>query len=281
MAGWHGRKKMQRGIAMIRLMLFLLVTLNASLAMAEIQTREIEYSADGVNMKGYIAWDASIQGQRPGVLVVHEWWGPTSYVRKRADMLAELGYTAMAVDMYGEGKIADHPQDAQKFMGEVVKNLAGARLRFDAALAQLKAEATVNPGKIAAIGYCFGGGVVLHMARFGADLAAVASFHGSLPLGIAPEAAGTRVKARVVAYNGEQDPLVKPETIAAFKAEMEAAGADYQFINYPGAMHGFSNPDSTASGEKFGLPLEYNALADQSSWDHMRLLLESAFRDRN
>ena len=265
---------------MIRLILILSMTLYAGMTMAEIKTQEITYSADGVTMKGHLAWDASIEGQRPGVLVVHEWWGSNEYVGKRARMLAELGYTAMAVDMYGEGKTADHPQDAQKFMTEVLNNLPGARLRFNAALDRLRAHPTVNPEKIAAIGYCFGGGVVLHMARYGADLDAVASFHGSLPLGVAPEAAGTKIKARVVAYNGEDDTFVPAEAIKAFKEEMEKAGADYQFINYPGAIHGFSNPGATANGEKYNLPLKYNALADQSSWDHMRLLFESVFRDK-
>ncbi len=248
--------------------------------MAKIETQEIEYSADGVNMKGYLARDSSIEGQRPGVLVVHEWWGCTNYVRKRADMLAELGYTAMAVDLYGDGKTAEHPQDAQKFMSELLNDLPGVRTRFNAALAQLKAHPSVNSRKTVAIGYCFGGGVVLHMARYGADLGAVASFHGSLPLAIAPEAAGTKISARVVAYNGEDDTFVPAEAIAAFKQEMERAGADYQFINYPAAVHGFSNPAATANGEKFKLPLKYNALADQSSWAHMRLLFESVFRDK-
>lgn len=247
--------------------------------MVEIETQEIKYSADGVNMQGYLARDSSIAGQRPGVLVVHEWWGCTNYVRKRADLLAELGYTAMALDLYGDGKTAEHPQDAQKFMNELLDNLPGARARFNAALDQLKAHPSVNPEKTAAIGYCFGGGVVLHMARFGADLKAVASFHGSLPLAIAPAAAGTKVSARVVAYNGEDDTFVSAQAIAAFKQEMEQAGADYQFINYPAAVHGFSNPAATANGEKFKLPLKYNALADQSSWGHMRLLFESVFRD--
>jgi len=246
--------------------------------MAEIQSQKIEYSADGVNMQAYLSWDAGIKGQRPGVLVVHEWWGCTDYVRRRADMLAELGYTAMAVDMYGGGKTAENPQEAQEFMTEVVNNLAGARDRFNAALEQLRSHPTVNPQKTAAIGYCFGGGVVLHMARYGADVNAVASFHGSLPLGVAPEAADIKVTARVVAYNGEDDTFVPAEAIAAFKEEMENAGADYQFINYPASLHGFSNPAATANGKKYQLPLKYNALADQSSWDHMRLLFESVFR---
>lgn len=249
------------------------------MAMAEINTQEIQYTANGINMKGYLAWDEAVPGKRPGVLVVHEWWGNNDYPRMRAEMLAALGYTAMSIDLYGEGKTAQHPQDAQKLMGEALANLSASRNRFDAALAEIRRHPTVNPDKIAAIGYCFGGGVVLHMARYGADLAAVASFHGSLPLAVAPSGEGAKVTARVVAYNGEDDTFVSAEAIAAFKAEMEAAGANYQFINYPGAIHGFTNPDATAKGEKFSLPLKYNALADQSSWGHMRLLLESAFRD--
>ena len=249
--------------------------------MTEIQTQEIEYSTDGVNMKGYLAWDAGTRAQRPGVLVAHEWWGSNDYMRKRADMLAELGYTALAVDLYGDGKTADHPERAQQYMTELLSDLPGLRLRFNAALDRLKAEGTVNPKKTAAIGYCLGGGVVLHMARYGADLDAVASFHGSLPLGVAPEAEGTPVTARIVAYNGEDDPFVPAEAIAAFRNEMDQAKADYQFINFPGAIHGFTNPAATANGEKFNLPLKYNALADQSSWNHMRLLFESVFRDKD
>jgi len=257
------------------------MALNTGLKMAEIQTKEIEYSADGVNMRGYLAWDAGILARRPGVLVAHEWWGSNGYMRKRANMLAELGYTALAVDLYGDGKTADDPENAQKFMTELLSDLPGVRLRFNAALDQLKVQASVNPEKTAAIGYCLGGGVVLHMARFGADLDAVASFHGSLPLGVAPEAAGTPVTARIVAYNGADDPFVPAEAITAFKNEMDQAKADYQFINFPGAIHGFTNPAATRNGEKFNLPLKYNALADQSSWNHMRLLFESVFRDKD
>jgi len=248
--------------------------------MTEIKTQEIEYSADGVSMKGYLAWDGGMKGQRPGVLVVHEWWGANEYVRKRAEMLAELGYTAMAVDLYGGGKTVDDPENAGKLMTELLSDMPGVRTRFNAALGELKRQSTVNPGKTAAIGYCLGGGVVLHMARYGANLNAVASFHGSLPLGVAPEAEGAKVTARIAAYNGEDDPFVPAEAITAFREEMERVNADYQFINFPGAIHGFSNPAATGNGDKFGLPLKYNALADQSSWDHMRLLLESAFRDR-
>ncbi|MGH8034707.1 MAG: dienelactone hydrolase family protein [Lysobacterales bacterium] len=187
---------------MIRFILMASMALCTGITMADIKTEEISYSADGVTMKGFLAWDDGIAGQRPGVLVVHEWWGNNAYSRHRAEMLAALGYTGLAVDMYGEGKTADHPEDAKKFMSEALANLPGSRDRFNAALQLLKSQPTVDPEKIAAIGYCFGGGVVLHMARYGADLDAVASFHGSLPLGVAPPGEGAPIKARVVVYNG-------------------------------------------------------------------------------
>ena len=246
--------------------------------MANIKTEETNYEAGGITLRGCICWDEDIKGKRPGVLVVHEFWGNNEYPRKRARMLAELGYTAMSIDMYGDGKTVDHPQDAHQLMTTALADLPGCRERFNAAMTRIKAHATVESENLAAIGYCFGGGVVLHMARYGADLKAVASFHGSLPLAVAPEAQGIKVTARVVAYNGEDDSFFPPETIAAFKREMEQAGADYQFINFPVCVHSFSNPGATARGEQFKLPLKYNALADQSSWRHMQLLFESVFK---
>ena len=246
--------------------------------MADIRSEEIRYSADGVSMKGYAAWDRGVAGRRPVVLVIHEWWGHTAYVRRRADMLAAIGYTGFAVDMYGDGRTAGNPQEAQKLMGDLLGNLEGCRARFDAALDRIRAHPTVDPSRTAAIGYCMGGGIVLHMARYGADLDAVASFHGSLPLGVAPKGKGAKkITGRVVAYNGEDDSFVSREAIAAFKAEMEKLGADYQFIDLPRAVHGFTSEEATANGEKFGLPLRYNALADQSSWAHLQLVLDAAF----
>jgi len=245
--------------------------------MADIQSREINTSADGVDLQGYIAWDASVEGRRPAVLVVHEWWGNNDYSRRRADMLAALGYTAMAVDMYGGGKTADNPTNAGALMNALLGDLAGMRARFNAALAEIKAHASVDPEKIAAIGYCMGGGIVLHMARHGAELKAVASFHGSLPLGIAAAGEGAEVGARIAVYHGEDDVFVSHEDITAFKSEMKNTGADCLFITIPGAVHAFSNPAASANGEKFGIPLRYNELADRCSWDHMQLVLQSAF----
>jgi dienelactone hydrolase len=230
--------------------------------------KSLDYTVGGDTLKGYLAYDAGKSGKRPGILVVHEWWGQTDYVRHRADMLAKLGYTALAVDMYGGGKYADHPQDAMKFASEVMSNLPVGEARFREALKQLKAQPTVDSTHIAAIGYCFGGGVVLHMARIGTKLNGVVSFHGSLET--QKPAQPGMVKAAVLVCNGEADSYVTAEQIAAFKQEMDNAGVDYRFINYDGAMHSFTNPEATANGEKFGIAVAYDQAADQKSWQDMQ-----------
>ena len=245
--------------------------------MANIQSQEITYSSGGVEMQGYIAWNADQSGQRPGVLVVHEWWGNNDYARRRADMLAELGYTGMAVDMYGGGKLADNPDGAGQLMNELLGDLAVVRERFNAAREALQAHESCDAARTAAIGYCMGGGIVLHMARYGSDLAAVASFHGALPLAIAAEGEGGDVTARIAVYHGEDDQFFSSEEVDAFKAEMRKTDADCLFVPLPGALHGFSNPIATANGEKYGIPLRYSELADCASWDHMQLVLQSAF----
>jgi len=245
--------------------------------MANIQSQEIDYSAGGVDMKGYIAWDGDLDGPRPGVLVVHEWWGNNDYARRRAEMLAGLGYTGMAVDMYGGGQTAGNPDEAGALMNGLLGDLGAVRARFNAALERLRAHDSTDAAKMAAIGYCMGGGIVLHMARYGAGLNAVASFHGALPLGIAPEGEGGDVTARIAVYHGEDDVFFTDEEVGAFKVEMRKTGADCLFNTMPGALHGFTNPLATANGEKYGIPLCYSELADSASWDHMQLVLQSAF----
>jgi dienelactone hydrolase len=222
-----------------------------------------------------LAYDDSISGKRPGVLVVHEWWGHNEYARKRARMLAELGYTALAVDMYGEGKQASHPEDAGKFASAVRNNMPEAEARFNAAEAVLKNHVTVNPDKIAAIGYCFGGGLLLELARRGIDLDGVVSFHGSLATQN-PAKPGD-VKTKVLVCHGADDPFVKPEQVSALKAEMKSANADFTFKEYAGAKHSFTNPDANEFGKKFNLPLEYNEQADKQSWEEMKIFLKKAF----
>ncbi|OGS90902.1 MAG: dienelactone hydrolase [Gallionellales bacterium GWA2_60_18] len=244
-------------------------------AQAAVQGKEVSYQADGVTLKGYIAWDDAIKGKRPAVLVVHEWWGHNAYARKRADMLAEQGYTALAVDMYGDGKQANHPDEAGKFAAEVSKNLPMAERRFEAGMKLLRKQQTVDGKNLAAIGYCFGGGVVLHMARTGANLKGVASFHGALSTDT-PAQPG-KVKARVVSFTGEDDAMIGADKVAAFKQEMDNARADYRVVTYPGVKHSFTNPDADELGRKFNLPLAYDATADKDSWQQTAVFLREVF----
>lgn len=237
--------------------------------------QEVGYISDSTVLKGYLVYDKKLEGKRPGVLVVHEWWGHNEYARKRARMLAELGYTALAVDMYGEGKKADHPEDAQKFAGAIFNNVKMGEDRFLAAYDFLKKQDTVDPEKIAAVGYCFGGAVALHMARIGTDLKAVASFHGGIQP-IVPAEEG-KVKAYLLVCNGADDPFVTQEQIDAFKQEMANAKVQYEFINYEGAVHSFTNPAADSLGKKFNMPLAYNEKADKESWEEMKKVFSRVF----
>ena len=245
--------------------------------MAEIHTEEITYSGNGIEMKGYIAWDSNKGGPRPGVLVVHEWWGCNDYAQRRARMLAEAGYTGMAVDLYGDGRTATNPDEAGELMNARIDDMEGTRARFMAALDTLKAHPSVDGDRTGAIGYCFGGGVVTHMARMGTPLNITGSFHGAV--GLAAMDGPDQIDCRIMVYNGEADVLIDDDQITGFKAEMAKTGAHYDFIQLPGALHGFSNPMATTNGQKYGLPLAYNELADQSSWAHLLLTLEEVFKD--
>ena len=255
---------------LVKLVIFFLVIGVAGKALADprIKAETVTYSAQGQVMRGYLAYDENIKGQRPGVLVVHEWWGLNDYARMRARMLAELGYTALAVDMYGNDKVAAHPADAMKFSSELIQNFPIAKARFLAGMNLLQQQPTVDAARIAAIGYCFGGGVVLNMAREGLDLKGVVSFHGNLATG-QPAQPGV-VKARILVLHGDADKFTSPEQIAAFKKEMEVAQVDYQFISYPGAMHAFTNPDADKLAKQFNMPIGYNAEADRRSWEEMQ-----------
>jgi len=234
----------------------------------DLTEQEVVYTSDSTTLKGFLAYDNNIKGKRPGVLVVHEWWGLNDYARKRTRMLAELGYTALALDMYGDGKTANHPEDAQKFAGAIFSNVKMGEDRFLAAYSFLKRQETVEPNNIAAVGYCFGGAVVLHMARIGTDLKAVASFHGGIQA-ITPAEEG-RVKAFVLVCNGADDPFTTQEQIDAFKKEMDSAKVQYEFVNYEGAVHSFTSPSADSLGRKFNMPLAYNEKADKESWQEMQ-----------
>ena len=235
---------------------------------------EVSYATDSTNLKGYIAYDENSKEKRPGILIVHEWWGHNDYVRERADMLAELGYTAIAVDMYGDGKQADHPGDAGKFAGMVMTNLPEATARFNAAVDLLKKHESVDGEKLAAIGYCFGGSVALTMANSGADLDAVAAFHSGVALPVMPN---EKLKAKVLVCNGADDPFIPAESVTAYKTAMDSIGAKYEYVSFPGAKHSFTSKEADANGEKFSLPLAYNAEADKKSWESLQELLKEVF----
>lgn len=240
----------------------------------DIVGEEVSYATDSTEMKGYIVYDKSMEGERPGIIVVHEWWGHNEYTRRRADMLAALGYTALAIDMYGDGKQAEHPDDAGKFMNQVISNMDEANARFMKALETLKNHPTVSKENIAAIGYCFGGSVVLTMANAGYDLKAVAAFHSGVQLPIPPSA---EIKAKILVCNGAADPFISSESVVQFKAAMDSVGADYTYIAYDSVVHAFTSPEADDLGEKFDLPLAYNEKADNASWAELQTLLTAVF----
>lgn len=257
------------------LLLFVLLASGLEAAQAAVVGKDVEYAAGGQPLKGYLAYDDALSGKRPGILVVHEWWGQNEYARKRARMLASLGYVALAVDMYGNGRQAAHPDEASKFAAEVRKNMKVGRERFSAAMELLRKQPQVDAGQIAAIGYCFGGGIALQMARDGLDLKGVVSFHGSLATD-APAEKGN-VKAEILVCNGGADKLVPMEQIQAFIKEMVAADVLFKFNSYPGALHSFTNPDADRLAAEFKLPIGYNARADRLSWQDMQCFFRQIF----
>lgn len=264
---------------MKRWILIVALAFAAHTAQAAVQGEEVQYQAGDTVLKGYIAYDDAHKGKRPAVLVVHEWWGHNEYARERARMLAALGYTALAVDMYGDGKQAHHPDDAGKMMGDVRNNLVLAKKRFDAGVQVLKKHPTVNSQDIAAIGYCFGGIIVLEMARQGENLKGVASFHGNLTT--EQPARPGKVKARVLVLTGGADPFVPAEQVEGLKKEMDAAKVNYRVIVYPGAKHSFTNKDADKLGQQFKIQaFGYNADADQKSWAEMQTFLKEIFAKR-
>jgi dienelactone hydrolase len=209
------------------------------------------------------------------VLIVHEWWGLTDYPKDRARQLAKLGYFAMAIDLFGNGKIANTPDEAKTLAGPFYSNPQMAQSRFDAALEKVKTYPQADPSKIAVIGYCFGGSVALNMARMGEDLKGAVSFHGSL-LGVPPDK--DKLKAEVMVCHGDADKFVSQEEVAKFTQQMDSIGAKYTVKHYANATHAFTNPASTENGKKFSMPIEYNAAADTASFNEMIAFFDRIFK---
>ena len=240
-----------------------------------IKEQTVTYAADSVTMKGFVAYDSNSTDKRPAVLIVPEWWGVNDYTRRRAKQLAELGYVAFVVDMYGNGKVGEDPKTAGELASPFYTNPQMAKAHFDAALAEVKKYAQTDTSKIAAIGYCFGGSMVLNVAKLGDNLKGVVSFHGDLN-GV--PANKYLLKAKILVCHGMDDKFVPAETVNTFKKQMDSIKADFTYREYPGATHAFTNPDATALGQKFNIPIAYNAAADTASWKEMRTFFDRIFK---
>lgn len=240
-----------------------------------IVTSAIEYQVGNNTHKAYLAYDEEASAPKPGSVIVHEWWGVNDYIRSRAHMLAEAGYVALAIDMYGGGKVAETPDEAGNLMHGVLGDMTTGTEALRAGYQLLLDQSSVDAQKTAAIGYCFGGAMVLHMARIGLPLAAVASFHGAL--GSFHTADGGSIKPQILIAHGEADSMVSMDEVEAFKAEMDTAQANYEVTIYPGAKHGFSSQGADENAQKYGIDLGYNAEADLASWSAMMALFEKQF----
>ncbi len=249
-----------------------LVLLLGNRAYAAIHTERIDYKDEDVALEGYIAYDDKTPDIRPGILIVHEWTGLGPYAKRRAEQLAKLGYTAFAVDMYGKDVRPKNHEEAAKVSGIYRSDRQLMRKRIQAALAVFGLIPTVDAERIAAIGYCFGGTTVLELARSGAAILGVASFHGGLDT---PNPADAKnIKARVIVFHGADDKFVTQEQVAAFESEMKAANADYKLIQYPGAVHSFTVPEA---GNDPSTGMAYNQKADEASWKELEKFLREIF----
>jgi dienelactone hydrolase len=254
-------------LAAVGLLVFCTGTLEAA-----VKTQTIEYDGGGVHLKSFLAYDDAAQGKRPGIIVCPEWWGLTDYAKHRAEMLAELGYVALAVDLYGDGKTTDNPQEAGSLAGALKSNRTLLRQRVNAGLEQLKKNERVDPQKTGAIGYCFGGTTAIELARSGADIRGVVTFHAGLD---SPNPAdGKNIKARILVCHGGNDAFTPEKDLDAFEQEMRQNNVDWQINIYGGAVHSFTNPGA----DKHGIPgIAYNARADHRSWQAMQTFFNDVF----
>lgn len=244
----------------------------SSPAFAKIVTKEIPYKDGDTALTGYIAYDDAKTGKLPGVLVVHEWWGHNEYARKRAEQLAGLGYVAFALDMYGTGVTGPKPDSAAALSKPFYDDRKLMQSRANAGLAVLAAQENVDASRIAVAGYCFGGTVALELARGGADVKGVVSFHGGLGTPVRAEKGG--IKGEILALNGADDPMVPEAERKAFAEEMTAAGVPFKSIDYPGATHAFTNPAADVVARLYNIPVAYNKDADAKSWVEMEAFLK-------
>lgn len=240
----------------------------------EVIGKDISYETKSTIMKGYIAHNSAIEGKRPGILVVHEWWGHDEFAREKADELAEMGYVALAVDMYGQGKQAEHPDEAMEFSSRLMKNFDTAEQRFIAAMDTLKADENVDAEKISAIGFCFGGSVALSMANSGLDLDAVVVFHSGLGLPVMPN---ENLKAKLLIQNGAEDNMITDEQEKEFKSQLDKVNADYEYVAYEGVKHSYTNKDADSIAKKYNLPLAYDKNASEKSWEKMSDFFEQTY----
>ena len=252
-------------------LVFLILVLGATNVHARVLTKNISYQHDGVELEGYLAYNDSVKGKVPAFLIVHEWWGLNDYARKRAEQLAAMGYVAFALDMYGKGKVTQHPKQAGEWMKQVNSNVGLWQQRALAGLQVLKNEPRTDTARIAAIGYCFGGATVQQLAYSGADVRGVVSFHGSL---LTPPDQVNQVKAKLLICHGSADPFIKAENVKKYITSMNASGLDWQMIMYGGAKHSFTNPDADKAGMA---ALKYSKSADERSWSHMKLFFDEIF----
>ncbi|MDB5195648.1 MAG: dienelactone hydrolase [Flaviaesturariibacter sp.] len=244
-------------------------------AISQIKEDSLTYADGSTSLKGYIYYDSAKSDKRPGVLVVPEWWGLTEYPRMRARQLAEMGYIAMAVDMYGNGKLAADPKEAQALAMPFYTNPQLFADRLAAAEDKLKTYAQADADKMAAIGYCFGGSAVLNAARLGADYKGVVSFHGDFPQGPVEK---NKWKGAVLIAHGEADQFVSTASLTAFAKRLDSVGVQNTVRTYPGATHAFTNPAATKAGQKFRMPIEYNRAADTASWNEMKAFFGAIFK---
>jgi len=239
---------------------------------AKVITKTVPYEHNGKKMQGYLAYDDAKSGPRPGVLVVHEWWGLNDYIRDRARQIAEMGYVAFAPDMYGEGRTTRDAKEAGTWSGDVRKS--GELVpRAKAGLDVLRTQPQVDAKRLGAMGFCFGGSTVLALAYSGADLKGTVLFHGSL----FPPEQGAQIKSPIVILHGEKDTFIKPETITQVKDALDAVKVDWYMVTYANAVHAFTNPDA----DSFKLPnIAYNEKAARRSWDEMQSFFRTQFGEK-